>query len=579
MADWTGGDPDHNGIYPSQLLLGQQFVLPYPTGGKSVIAIARSQEIYITSLYALIVNAIFAAWWVLISIAIPHLIPQCFIHEPSIAIITSWKINEPLQALFPLVHHLWHIISSYCKSRRAKQARQYLSIQLVKFSWGDFTITLVTFILALGTFVCGIVASIFLSKTFVLNAALANPDKLFYPTEALGEARNVFLLEERIIAERAITVVDNADPYGSTRKLLDSRVFFETIPTDPPSDRHNESSYSMRYTSSVTGYDMGLIYAVDLNITTHGKCDFVYDVDVLEPGTEAYSYFNGLTFSVHNVSKDARSPAAYFACDLAPRGNFTTAFSVIPKLWGLRYLNHSSIYTDPDPWYFPDTAIGSIKSSRPMIQCYERVTVSYPGWEGTFSDLRDNRIPGLHVSTVVIRILDLHFGSRICPTCWFGWYLPNHLTLGSVRNMLEVPRLLLLDSEVTAASDIRRLVEGVHLYSKERFKVAALAYARLMNKNSSRKDVIDPHLNLLRTAEGEPVASEFILYTENAAALRFETLVAVPAVLVFSWILVALCWQLRLSPPDSKGGEIADDTCKAKDGKPGWRTSVETLWR
>ncbi|KAF8451717.1 hypothetical protein BDZ91DRAFT_750404 [Kalaharituber pfeilii] len=564
-TDWTGGDPDSNDIYPSQVLLGQRFILPSPTGGKNVIAIARSQEIYITSLYALITNTIFVAWWILIAIAIPHLIPRRFIHEPSMTIITSWKINEPLQALFPLLHHLWHSISSFCKSRRAKQVQQNLSTESVKFSWADFTITLVTLVLALGAFVCGIVAT------------LANPDQLLYPND------NSLIFEERTIRERAITVIDNANPHGSIRKLLDSRVFFETTVIDPPKDRRNESSYTMRYTSSVTGYDMGLIYASDLNITMHGKCDFDYNVVVSEEGRQSYTYrsVEDGVIGGFEMTNDTLSPEATFYCYDSLKENITTSFSVVPMLWGLLLLVDGGIYTDP--WYFPNTSTKTIESARPMIRCKERLTVSYRGWEGTFSDLRDNKVPGLHVSTAVMRILEIHFGQvylkedphyQTSPTCSFANSLPAHLTLGSTRKMSRDG--LRIDSELTAANEMRRLVEGSYIYSKELFRSTAIYYSLSMNSNSSRGYVVDPNRNVFRTAEGEPIACDFILYSEKAAALRFETLVAIPTVLVFSWILVALCWRLRLSPPDSKSGEIADDTRKAK---PGWYRSVKTMWR
>ncbi|KAF8451718.1 hypothetical protein BDZ91DRAFT_750405 [Kalaharituber pfeilii] len=567
-TDWTGGEQDSNDIYPSQLLLVQRFILPSATGGKNVIAIARSQEIYITSLYALIVNAIFVAWWILTAIAIPHIIPRRFIHEPSVTIITSWKINEPLQALFPLAHHLWDIITSYRKSQRSKQSQQYLSIEPVKFSWGDFTITLITLILALGTFICGIVASIFLSKTFVLaNAALANPDKLYYPV-----LETVLINREAPrLKERAITVIDNANPHGSTRKLLDSRVSFETILTDPLSDGRNEPNYTMHYTSSVTGYDMGLIHADDLNITTHGKCNFMDSVVVSEWGVEMIT-----------VTNDTTSPEAFFNCSNTPKGNITTTFYVIPRLLGLQVKDRTGASIDTDPWYFSTSSyIGSIEPPRPIIQCHERISISYRGWEGTFSDLRDKKVPGLHVSDAVIRILEIHFGQfdqrpyQNSYTCLFARPLQAHLTLGSARKMYN--GYLDLDPEVTAANDIRRLVEGSYMYSKELFRSTATYYSQLMNYNSSREDVMDPKYNLLRTAEGEPVTSDFILYSENAAALRFEILVAIPTVLVFSWILVGIFWWLRLSPPESKSGEMATDTCKAEDEKPGWFRSVKTM--
>ncbi|KAF8464144.1 hypothetical protein BDZ91DRAFT_783831, partial [Kalaharituber pfeilii] len=95
-------------------------------------------------------------------------------------------------------------------------------------------------------------------------------------------------------------------------------------------------------------------------------------------------------------------------------------------------------------------------------------------------------------------------------------------------------------THLNAADDMRRIVEGAYVAMKELFRLGAFCYSMWMDDHKIQ--VKDDSYNFLRLADGEvlPGAGDFVIYTEGATAIRFEALVAIPSVLVFSWIIVAV---------------------------------------
>ncbi|KAF8457895.1 hypothetical protein BDZ91DRAFT_767115 [Kalaharituber pfeilii] len=568
MQHWGGGPPDHAGIYPSQYLLGQRFMMPFPGGSKNAIAVNRSQEVYIISLYTIIVTAIFTAWWILIATAIPYVLPKHLLRQTSAHMFTHWAINEPFQTAVLMLQYWWRLLAS-CLVKRpinnpsaSRSNSEGISDNLT-FTWRNFAITLTIIFLAAGTYVGGNVAAILLPNKFILgHAAPANPYTLYYPLSfsELWHSTAIF--------------------GGRSRQLLSNTVKFEIIPSQPPSDRANEDSYTMKYSISVTGYDMGLQLAPDLTVELDGKCKFMYEWNVnvdtsgedrerrnvklvqwtLWPNDGIYrELVVNSTWKITFPGVEVLSPEPLGDGE----GNSSTyQFALVPVLWGI-YASGSG----KDPWYHRDPP-QPIPLGPPALLCWENQTWSYKEWVGTLVDIQNNKIPNLQLPNATITVLKSHFGMdrKIFDAKHFG---PSPLgklaaavaplTLASMRTMGTLWEVNL--DACSAAADMQRLVYGAYIMTRDVFRNTAIDYGLWMDSSSFTDETKNnASWNKLRAEDGQPLpgAGDFVIYTDQATAFRFETLVALPVVLVFSWLLVPACrWLLqrkeRKKPADIEG--------------------------
>ncbi|KAF8461638.1 hypothetical protein BDZ91DRAFT_736733 [Kalaharituber pfeilii] len=236
---------DAAGIYPSQYLLNQRFILPSSsdTGGKNAIAISRSNETAIVALYAILVTGIFMGLWVLIAMAIPQLAPRKLRAHPAIRFVAAWDMTEPFQAVLVMARFCWSIIcGGLHRDRQRRTSRRHsgsaitqgmrrqhwrrlrtqsasppaighgtremdqvaektkLKPYILSMSQSNddvpsepdqqpnapvissFVLGLAVFLLALATTAGSIIAGIFLPQNFVISShAPANPATVFYP--------------------------------------------------------------------------------------------------------------------------------------------------------------------------------------------------------------------------------------------------------------------------------------------------------------------------------------------------------------------------------------------------------------
>ncbi|KAF8462101.1 hypothetical protein BDZ91DRAFT_797376 [Kalaharituber pfeilii] len=515
---WTGAEPDINGIYPSQYLLGQRFVVPFPGGGKNAIAVARSQEIYIISLYTILVTAIFAAWWIIITLAVRYLVPEKLAHQPSITILRSWTIYEPVQASIAMMKHCRETITAYCShsiARKKTLARQnVIDLRDVKFPWINITITACVLLLAVAVIAGSTIAGIVLPNHFVLgNAAPANPYTLFTynwgiegPIQIAPEALGITPFIGNLPGRHAIAVVDNARSY----QLISNGVKFEAPHKRPPSDRPNETSYTIQYSISVSGHEMGLQHASDLKVIVDGNCTFMYEWKTQYPEDEPGAQKNGnmTLWPNDDVYQEDRVEIIYspgwipsliykpakLREGIEPKQDPTYQFALIPQMWGI-----GSNSPGIDPWYFTTNGsrIYTIDSRRPALRCWEKQTWSYNGWE---------------------------------------WMWKS--------NNVEA-------NKSSAATDVKRLVEGAYIMIRELFRDTAIEYSIL--QGSDRQFSNNHSYNLLRAVDGEPLpgAGDFVVRTEHATALRLEDPVAIPAVLLASWLVVFIFLWLQPAQANS----------------------------
>ncbi|KAF8466033.1 hypothetical protein BDZ91DRAFT_849141 [Kalaharituber pfeilii] len=587
--DWRGGSPDAYGIYPSQYITGRPFVLPLPRGNRNAIAVVRSQEIYFTSLYAILVTTTFTAWWIIIYLLIKPLVLQ-HLSDPELEeVFQSFKITEPLQVSILIVRHCRQVFSKrYFKrssqnnqgsgviaANQADNSRNGQPASVSKSSpFLTLAITIAVLILAVGVFVGGIVAGIFLPNSFVLGtAAPANPNTVYYFNSSVdrgslsAEESGTLYYIATGAAARAVALVDS----GNAKEEIMDAVNYTAINVLPPSDRHNESNYKLQYSMKVKGRDMGLQYAGDLVVTIDGICQFMYDWDILHSSNDYTNTTANVTWRLwpndskyvegnHTMHEMQKIPTAAFYSPTLREGiqlrqEAAYQFVMVPEMWGVK-----TDVVSKDPWYFTDPKDGghstTVNFRRPPLQCWETQTWSYRGWNGTFVDVRENRIPQLHLSKGIMTLLEWHFdwssskngmgssllhllAKTLAPTC-----------LDAVRRMENLGYLNVGVS--SAQSDIERLVQATFIMTKNLFRGTLLDYGVWME--SGAVTLPGNTDNVLRSEDGKSLfsADDFIVHTQQVAAFRLEAVAAIPAVLVFSWMLVCLFWWLDTD------GKIAD---------------------
>ncbi|KAF8460096.1 hypothetical protein BDZ91DRAFT_833237 [Kalaharituber pfeilii] len=558
---WGGGFPDADGIYPSQYLLGRRFMMPFPGGSKNAIAVDSSQEIYIISLYTIIVTAIFATWWILIVIAIPCVVPEYLLAQTSAHLFTHWAINEPSQTAVIMLQYWWRLLTSRLVKRSAnssiprsnsKGIPEYLT-----FSWRDFTVTLIIVFLAAGTYVGGIVAGILLPNKFILgHAAPANSYTLHYPLplSKFDVIPNTIMRNYgdyiRGSQLRALGTVDS----GSARKLLNTTVKFEKIPSQPPSDWQSVDSYTIEYVLSVSGHDMGLQHAPDLAVQLEGKCQFMFEWNVIvhKNKNNFVQWVQWILWPNDNIIRNNITVLPAVLRDQVEHSSNTYQYVIIPQMWGIRTYGNNT-----DPWYHGDPFY-PVKPGPPVVQCWENQTWTYKGWTGTLTDIQNNTVPNLHLSNAIITILKTHFSEHVIKLGNQVLYLPAS-PLGKIAVVvgpyaLASMRTMGADNVVnlplcSAAADMQRLAYGAYIMTRDLFRTTAIDYGLWMDSPDFTDDIRNnASLNELRMKDGQPLpgAGDFVIYTDRATAIRFETLVALPAVLVFSLLLVPVCrWLVR----------------------------------
>ncbi|KAF8469933.1 hypothetical protein BDZ91DRAFT_761279 [Kalaharituber pfeilii] len=532
--------------------------MPLPGGGKNAIAVPRSQEIIITSLYAIIVTLIFAAWWVVITVAIPRIIPRPLAEERTIAIHCHNILFKSQQGSG----------GSYQTLPGESKPDEHSSPGQSKFPWIDLTIAISILLAALGTLVGGITAGIILPSHFLIgHAAPANPDTLFLLNLHIFNDNSVLedgrlLSQLRNQASRAIAVVDS----GSLQRQFSKRVKFNATQSDPPSDRTQETSYNITYTITVTGYDMGLQHASDLTVTMNGTCNFMY-AWVYNNESQDSNKTNIILWPNDDRYKPVpkrlpelklRMPMAKIYVPQLRNETSTTGhvmppdgseYVIMPLVAGLE-----SDKVSTDPWYFTTPVLDGdpiIDTRRPPLRCWEKQNWSYRGWQGGLQEVRENRVPNLQLSGGIRKVLGDYFETGFdtegvmgyTPLAYLAVTLLPYLRLESTTKI--EPELDELDADAASASeDMRRLAYGAYIMTKDLFRSTAINYGTWM---AEAGDLSQNHsYNFLRAGDGQPLPGigDFVIHTEDVVTLRLEDLVAVPVVSVVSWLLAVLCWWL-----------------------------------
>ena len=397
------------------------------------------------------------------------------------------------------------------------------------------------------------------------NGAPVNPNVVFVPslngTDGFTDASNKNDLQIfDFYVPSALRAVGSIDSLNGTDAISPS------LSTDQEIigvDQSGGLILRIGYQYNVTGLDFGLQNFPDLVFSVEGSCTTEYgwwagsSSDVPSyPGAyvEEYIPFNNLNDSQLVSSYDGGPRAFFYANppDVSPTN--TTWAAVISSV------NRTSWFPSTDPWYetipnpfynstLPLTGPYMVAPQRPVLSCWENDVWSYQGHTGSVIDLSD--MPGLDLPLGLTTIFVNALGQPMI------FLLGTYLQVSSLKSSVTALASVLDASSSSIYDDLQRLVFASYIAT-----VNCLTETTLFAPANGFLNDVAPGGILL------PGTGDFVIFSEDIAALSVRTLIIVPVVAVGLWIFsIALIFLpfirsilSSLQPPEE---EESDDKPKS----------------
>jgi len=426
-------DLESAGFQREHYHLYKVFKFPTPSGGKNAIAIPKRHEITIISAYTVLVAGAFLAWWILIAMLIPFMVPKHWReHEPLRTFMAS-EVSEPFQTAFVMAKFCWRArvpgrFSFRSMANISNLVRREGPSALILTSRANsrpaisrlpnIFIGLGILLLAIATAAGGIAGEVFLpGKLIIGNVAPVNSRMVFTPRTLTDEVEievnsvkvGLGVIKKRG-AVRALSTVDSAlfnshldnrvsvgtyntrkENYSEPEQLIvqDEAEVTSQKPTTPKQTIHEyQDAYNISYQFSVEGHEMGLQHLTGLRLWVGGDCYFRFDwgsgFTMAQTGLR-----RGKLVDVRTIYKDERpqqfshtwglsESSPYFTGDTRFAANSSLRFVLFPGNQNARAIPTIRNITSLDPWYTINTDKGSggkridtVVPYRPALDCTE----------------------------------------------------------------------------------------------------------------------------------------------------------------------------------------------------------------
>lgn len=318
------------GFAPEQFILNKRFLMPTASGGKNSIAIHKSNENLMISIYTILVGGAFMAWWILIATALPYVVTRRIRNTDAMQKVQSWDMTEPFQGAHIMARLMWRTIRDRPKRTpnnnniEAGQPPNYDDKKGVSATTtagtpppgGDTTMAaastteassgtvvnelaksrsslcldlgsaFLVLVLAISTVAGGILGGIFLPQKMIIGQVAPVNPKMVYTlddffirwkdvppnlkADVLGQQSQVNMVNTKSVS-RALRNVDSS----LLDDLLAERISFTKTPAAP--GPNEEQNYNINYKFRINGYEMGLQRLQKLYVDVAGSCSFQYD--------------------------------------------------------------------------------------------------------------------------------------------------------------------------------------------------------------------------------------------------------------------------------------------------------------
>ena len=544
------------------------FLMPTDSGGIPAVAVTKSASVLISSGYTILMILIFSIGWSLILAIIMAFWPTRGDPNRRSALVALWNSGESMNATKLMVSYCMRVMlyiwgkpkeASSDPEGKGIQSCPAVTGQAPKTDLNDIGLTnesapliqekqtgspkgyfisnpkcgisnllwgllfaFIAFAMTVGNVAAGILVPVQLSMG---NVAPVAKDAIFYPDVALysrtddnGHGSSIISSLKVPPALRALGAADGSPTTIRERVYLDAQMAGGLRQFD--------------YTYNVTGMDMGLLSDPNLDLKVKGSCriDDTWLLSSTEEG-DTYRLFGGnSTFEVKR--QPGVSPAVYFQINPGSMGSSNVSYAMIVNTAGLY-----SYTSGQDPWYITDRTPGGsvayqVRGGRPALSCWEATTWNLNG--KTVDGLKLNTLPGLKLHKLWANsVFPFEFGvPRVVSVGWVA----GSAALKSA-SYTQGPSFILNAGSSSILEDLQRLVLASWISSK----------------NVLRDTTTYKPGNLENLAEGpsgsvEAGAAQFLLQSGDVDTLSVRILIAIPAILLFLFIVkITLGCVLRSS--------------------------------
>jgi len=511
----------------------QVFDIARPGGSLTrVIAVSAEESGYWIIGYAIIVSMIFVAVAKLATSLILANFPLESRGNQYVMLVSFYNANSPTTAITQTAEYVWHALFS-CR-REGKHAVDWPTVR-------SGLCLAALCVLMIG----GSAAAKFLvsgNQLIVRRAARANPDTMFFPNLQVAPASDAYTLMQPVRAAAAFQALGRvAAAQARIKKAVHVRSEATTTADGP--------SLSFWWDYSLTGADMGLQRAPRLTFSVSGQCHTRYDwLNTTQPERDIYENFNDpRTRDDASVDEEKIRPAWV---NIVPgpdalnrsRTNRGYEFTMNPNTSHRKsnFSNTDDVWylTEPNPEYTPPngTVVAfppvryQVRRGRPPLHCWQNDTWALNGF--AVHDVRRlGELPGLQLAEFIrVTLFRTEFAT---PT---PIALGNLLGFAALESSLYgLPNTRSFSAQyANTTRDLERLVQISFAASREVVRNLVLLYSSL----ADRTEVT----NVIAGADGRVPrdAADFILESQDVAAMSVVTLVVTPCVCALLWLIVLI---------------------------------------
>ena len=436
--------------------------------------------------------------------------------------------------------------------------------------WDTFWASFGLLLLALTLLSGDLVTKFFLSgrKLVVGHVAQADPSAVYYPAfDDNGVTANGNSVSPGIVqAFKALIpqAIYQANARATNAKeRLDKRIqFSQKHLVDgallPDGSHQNGTGAQYEYQYSLTGFEMGLRDAPQLNLTFRGTCATYHGSDGVLLRSVVSSFWPAKVEEVNRYpfyGDDGWSGVVPLSREnyTAPWANIVIKYDDVTQAQNELYGGYTFMIvphtawrlsmapspqpdpwyeTEENPWYNQSSTIWDqkyrVKSARPAMRCTQNDTYTYGG--KTVNHV--SKLPELQGLKLSPFIRDIVFGrefgspvfSKLLGSLPFGT-LASTTFFDPNQRRLDVTRASLDD-------DFKGLVYTSFVYSREVVRNTVFLYSLLQGRNDTN------FANAVDITGGPAKSADFFLESSAVSAMSVFVLVVTPSICVFLWILV-----------------------------------------
>jgi hypothetical protein len=515
------------------------FEMPLEDGSSTtVIAVSKDESIYWIIAYTILIGSIFMAVSRLTSSLVLTYFQLDDLGDRNVMLVSFFNSDSPYTVLSAMCGFAYRALV-HCRRR----LENYIPIgnetppKRWAVNWNTLLGALILATIAGSNIIANTVTKFIVTKEIIVRtAARANPDTMFYPGQVPFAQRQI---------ARSPAGLQALGRIESVREKLAELITIEAV----NGTSQNGSTLELSYSYNISGSDMGLQLAPFLVYAVSGHCRTEYRwLNISNPNIDIYTLWDSVNMTdTAAVDSDWNAPP-FLNVPYRPgevRRSLIThgyEFALVPNTQGRK----SDMPNIADPWYLTEdnplyvprvdernvsSSRYQVKRGRPPMLCWQNDTWSL-GSNKVYNvqNLTDLTSKGLRLSTFLRdKLFQVEFASppmvQLANNLGFSWMdAAKYTRVNTKRISAEM---------CNTTKEIERLVYLSYLSSREVVRNTVLVYSFLLNQT----DI--PNAAAVNGKVPYEYA-DFILESQDVAALSVIKLLIIPSVAALLWLIVWL---------------------------------------